>query len=315
MLTTFAVIFPVFALIFCGWWLRKAKLVSQHATTELNKFVILLALPALLFDIVATAKWQELWQPGFIVAFLLGTLGLFVVTVFLQKLRGDTLENAAINGLNSSYANTGFMGFPLLLALQGQASQTYVLSATIITVCILFAISIILLETGLSTQQKRSAMLLGVTKRLIKNPIIIAPACAALLPLFDVQLPRFAHASLTLLGNAAAPCALVTIGLFLADNIQKRPSFSVNSIVLVATKLLLQPLLVFLLAYYVLALPSVVVFCAVLISALPTGTGPFMLAEYYRLDCRKTADVILLSTVLSPFTLTAILMLFTECLL
>jgi hypothetical protein len=41
----------------------------------------------------------------------------------------------------------------------------------------------------------------------------------------------------------------------------------------------------------------------VLIAALPTGTGPFMLAELHRRESDVTATVILVSTVLSVLTI------------
>jgi hypothetical protein len=45
---------------------------AAHATGELNRFVVWLALPALLFDIVAKAHWSEIWQPGFVAVCGLG---------------------------------------------------------------------------------------------------------------------------------------------------------------------------------------------------------------------------------------------------
>jgi predicted permease len=42
-------------------------------------------------------------------------------------------------------------------------------------------------------------------------------------------------------------------------------------------------------------------------SALPTGTGPFMVAEFYKREATVTARVVLISTVLSVATLTALI--------
>jgi predicted permease len=49
-------------------------------------------------------------------------------------------------------------------------------------------------------------------------------------------------------------------------------------------------------------LPPLLTHTAVLLAALPTGTGPFMLAEFYRREATVTAKVILVSTVVSLLT-------------
>jgi malonate transporter and related proteins len=46
---------------------------------------------------------------------------------------------------------------------------------------------------------------------------------------------------------------------------------------------------------------------AVLLAALPTGTGPFMLAEFYRREASITGRVVLTSTIVSVATITAYL--------
>lgn len=64
MLSTLIVILPIFALIFSGWLARRIGALGAHATTELNRFVVYLALPALLLDITANARWSDVWRPA-----------------------------------------------------------------------------------------------------------------------------------------------------------------------------------------------------------------------------------------------------------
>lgn len=80
MLPIFSILVPIFALILSGWVARKSGTLGPTATSEMNRFVVYLALPALLFDVVANAKLDELWQPEF-----LGTFGLSVGLVFLNR--------------------------------------------------------------------------------------------------------------------------------------------------------------------------------------------------------------------------------------
>ena len=56
----------------------------------------------------------------------------------------------------------------------------------------------------------------------------------------------------------------------------------------------------------ILNLPTFWIYAAVLVSALPTGTGPFMLAQYYRADGALISRVVLITTLGSVITLSAV---------
>ena len=308
MFSTLTVVLPIFALIFAGWVVRRIDALGSQATTELNRFVVYLALPTLLFDIVAHARWSELWQPGFIAVFGSSCLVVFALTLWV-RLRGTRhLADATIDGLNAGYANTGFIGFPLALVALGKEALAPTLVASIITVCVLFAAAIILIEIGLQTEQRGAQLVWKVARSLLRNPLLVAPVLGALVPLAGLSVPASVETFLKLLGGAASPCALVALGLFLA---QKRsgPSESLvgSTALLVVCKLLLQPALAWVLATFVFRLPPLLSHTAVLLAALPTGTGPFMLAEFYRREADVTSNVILVSTILSLLTVSCYL--------
>jgi len=76
----------------------------------------------------------------------------------------------------------------------------------------------------------------------------------------------------------------------------------------VALKLLLHPALAWVLAYHVFPLPPLWAQAAVLLCALPTGTGPYMLAELYGRGGAGVSRAILWSTLGSVPTLSLGLM-------
>ena len=307
MLTTLFVVLPVFALIFSGWGAFKLKILGPHAIAELNRFVVYLALPALLFDIMANTNGSELWQPGFIAVFLLSSAIAFALP-FVVRLRGKLpLADTALDGLNAAYPNTGYMGIPLSMIAFGSGVLAATTISIIITVCVTFAFAIVLIEIGLQTEKKPLRLIWKVMRSLIRNPLLVAPALGAAASFLGLTIPAPAETFLKMLGAAASPCALVALGLFLAQP-RKIERESVNAIAfLVAVKLIVQPLATWLLAVYVFGLPSLLAQSAALLAALPTGTGPFMLAEHYRREATITSNVILYSTVLSILTLSAYL--------
>jgi malonate transporter len=305
-LSVLSAVLPIFALILAGWLARRIGVMSSHAAGELNRFVVYLALPALLLDIVANARWDEIWQPGFIAAFGSGA-GIVFAIIVTVRLRTQHLADATIDGLNAAYANTGFMGFPLALSVLGSSALAPTMVATILTVCMLFAVALILIEIGLQKERLPRHMAMKVTRSLIRNPLLIAPLLGATFMALGLQMPGPAERFLKVLESAASPCALVALGLFLAE---KRPSATVSLGVtssLVALKLLAQPAITWMLAMWAFRLTPNTTHLAVLLAALPTGTGPFMVAEFYRREAALTSRVVLFSTVVSLITITAYL--------
>ncbi|WP_454883110.1 AEC family transporter [Sphingomonas oryzagri] len=84
MLSTLMIVLPIFALVLVGWLVRRIGALGPHATTELNRFVVYLALPALFFDIVAHGRWIYIWQPGFVAAFGLAGAMVFACTAAIN---------------------------------------------------------------------------------------------------------------------------------------------------------------------------------------------------------------------------------------
>ncbi|KDR35394.1 transporter [Caballeronia grimmiae] len=298
----FSIILPVFGLVFAGFACRKLGKLGPAAASELNRFVVYLALPALLFDTMARTPLAMLDQPAFIAVFGIGSAVVFALTLGVRLMQSRPLADASIDGLNAAYPNTGFVGLPLCLLAFGKESLAPAVIATILTVCVLFGVAIVLIELGLQTQRHIGATVWRVAKSLCKNPLLIAPVAGALFNASGLVLPQGGEALIKLLGGAASPCALVALGLFLGG---KSEAHNVRTTgVLVALKLVAQPLLTWWLAVHVFKLPGLWAKTAVILSALPTGTGPFMLAEFYRRDGSVTSSTILFSTVLSLVTVT-----------
>ena len=308
MLATLEILLPVFGLILAGFACRRSGVLGPNSASELNRFVVWLALPALLFDTMAHATWQQLYQPAFVAAFSLACVVVFVLILATRLLSGRHLADASVDAIAASYPNTGYIGFPLGLIAFGPASLTPTTIATILVACVLFALAIVLIEVGLQTERTPHKLGLKVLGSLARNPLIVSPIAGVLFASLHVALPSSAETFLKLLMGAASPCALVSLGLFLAEKRPVEPGTGGISLLLTGVKLVVQPALTWWLAVRVFGLPSTMVEMAVVLAALPTGTGPFMLAEFYRREAQITSRVILLSTIGSVVTLSLLLM-------
>jgi malonate transporter len=295
--------FPVFALILAGTIAGRYGLLDAAVTNALNRFVVSLALPALLFDVTAHAPLGQVLDWGFVAAFGGGILGTLVLMI--PSFRRQSLTSASLRGLNATYANVGFMGIPLCAMAFGPASLGPVVIAVIITASVQFAGVIALIEIDRHGGGGGGGVARIVVPRLMRNPLLIAPLLGLVIDGLGFAVPVPIGAFVKLLGQAASPCALVATGLFIAAH---RSDFRLGPVtLLVALKLIAQPAIAWIIAGPILhlaPLPSVVV---VLLSALPTGTGPFILAEAYDTDRGPAAATILLTTVLSVLTVSALL--------
>lgn len=289
--------FPLLALILLGWFLRRRNLLGAGAARELTAFVVWLALPSLLFEGISGASWQQLWQPQFVIAYAGAMVATFVVT-FVCLPRTMAFADRCLDCFGATYANSGFIGIPLSVLLLGKEALIPATIATLLTAVLLFAVGIVLLEIGGSTTASPLASMRKAARAVARNPLVVATLLGGVWSATGRVMPQAPHRLLELLSGAAGPCALVSIGVLLA---QPAPAGSATTSLtpIVVAKLVVLPALCALLAIKVFALPPVWATTAVLLNALPTGTGPFMLAEFYGRDVARASRIMFVTTILS----------------
>ena len=303
MLYVFNVVLPVFLLILIGYVGGRTGKLGINASVELNRFVVWLALPAQLFNFAANSGWQTLWQPGFITAFFLSCLIVFLLVLLVSWVCHRDLAAASFDSLSASYSNTGYMGIPLCALALGQDGLAPAIISTFI-VFVMFALATVLIEIGILSHKKPHEIGLSVIKSLCTNPLLIAPVAGLLWASSDLTLYDPIAQVIAFLAAASTPCALVSIGLFL---MQKSTAAPAQAWGISLAKLILQPLIAWVIAGPILELPALWVSAIVILSALPTGTGPFMLAQYYKADGSVISRVVLITTVSSLLTLSLFL--------
>jgi malonate transporter and related proteins len=304
LLPVLSVVVPVFALILAGFIAGKTGKLGPNASTEINRFVVWLALPAQLFNFTANSDWQTLWQPGFIIAFSTGCFAVFIALLLYRWYHTRDWAAASFTGLSGSYSNTGYMGIPLCLLALGDSGLAPAVIATLVVVCGLFALAIVFIEFGKQSHKPWYEIIGIVLGSLVKNPLLVSPVAGVAWSASGLQMIEPAQQFLSFLAAAASPCALVSIGLFLMQKSEGKVSGVWN---LTFIKLIVQPGVAWLVAGPILGLPLFWVQAAVLMSALPTGTGPFMLAQYYQADGSAISRVVLQTTLGSIVTLSMII--------
>lgn len=304
----FNIVLPVFAIVAAGYVCGWRKLLGAESSQALNGFVYWVALPALLFRAMADVDLEQVWNLPFIASFA----GALIVTWVLSSIVGKRvfrLDNAeaALHGLNGAYPNTGFMGIPLAIAAFGEEAALPAIVAAVISV---LSVALAIVPIEMARQQQANPMkLVGLAvSALVRNPMIVAPLAGLLWAWGGVQMPVAVDTFTGILGAAAGPCALFSIGLFLVGKPMTEDLDEVAA--MSVAKLFVQPLLTALAILVLFPTDPLWAAVAIMSAALPIGSGPFVLAQAQGIYVKRTSTVILATTVLSILTLSGFFLLF-----
>jgi malonate transporter and related proteins len=301
-----ASVVPLFAVVFLGYVAGKARFFSEAGVKALVAFVFNFALPPFLFRLMAETDLAAIAQWAFLGAYALGALIMFVAGAAAAGLL-FRLPPAGliIQGFGSAFANGVLLGLPLLLWLFGE--QGAVPALLIITLdVILFGIVTVLLEltSGRAAGARRVG---GQTIRAIAvNPIIMATFLGILFGLTGAALPDVVDRTLGFIGQAAPPTALFALGATLS--LRKVAGNLGPAGVMVAFKLLVHPLVVWLLVTQVIVLEPFWANAAVIFAAGPVGANVFIFAQHYEAGVEAASSAIVISTALAMLTISALLL-------
>jgi len=302
------VVLPVYAILAAGWAAGRFGPFGPAATGVLNDFVYWIAFPALIFKAMATAPIAAIFDMPFLMAYSAGVFGTFAVSyvVGLLVFRGRPAA-LAIQAMCVVFANTGFMGVPLLPTAFGEAALLPALLLTVYNAAFVIVIFVVIIELDLRADDPPLRIVARVLRSVLFNPLVLAALAGVAWSMSGFMLPAPVRTFSDILGAAAAPAALVAMGLFLVGKPLRAGLGEVGW--LVALKLLLQPALVAWIALGPLALSPLQANSAILSAALPTGSLVFVIAYRYQLYVERSTSVILISTGLSCVTLSALLLL------
>ncbi|PTM38564.1 AEC family transporter [Bosea sp. 124] len=292
---------PFFAVIAFGALMSGRMGLGPEAIRILNVFAFFVAAPAMILRVVARQPLAELWNMAFFGA--LSAIAIVVLLVGLavaRKLLRLPYLDAVSRGQALIACNFTFLGIPLMLAFLGDAAAGPIAIALIIDGAVVLPFAYGLLEAG-----RGDGSLAASAWKLVRgtffNPFMLSILGGVVLSLGQITIPEPIDRFLGFLGPAAAPAGIFALGL--ATRQWSRGGWPLGSILpLVAGKLILHPLIVFVVMAYVLRLDPFWVKAGVLYSALPIASNVFLLAERAGGDARVIALSVVASTALAALS-------------
>ena len=294
---------PFFALIGVGYLSGRTRFFSEEATAYLTKFVFYFALSAMLFRFAANLTFADVFDWNFVLAYLLGTLSIYVIATIVGMVRGIGVAQSAVEAQCAAIGNVGFLGIPMLALLLGESAIGLVMMVLAVDL-IVFGSLIVIIITGSRDGRMSPAILRTVGMGLVKNPMIVSISLGLLVSAFALPIPAPVNEFVTILGGAATPGALFAIGASLASKSAERLSvagwLSFCKLVLHPIAVAVAALMIFDVAPY----PAGVMIAA---AALPVAGNVYILAQHYGVAPQRVSATILISTAFSVLTVSAVI--------
>lgn len=312
MLDVLAITGPIYLVIAAGFVATRLGLFQRNDMRVFGKYVIFIALPALLFNALSQRSVAEVLNPVFVAAYAGGALVAMTAGIlWALRMARKPLSASAIVGMGMSCSNSGFIGFPLVAQLLGGATAGVGLAlAMIVENFLLLPLALAIADIDVAAGQAQSRWrrlggAMGQSLRAVtRNPMVYGIAAGFVFSLAGWQLPEPAARAVNLFALSCAAISLFVIGGSLVGIEARGMLRDVSAIAL--GKLLLHPLATLAFVWLLPPMTRDLQTAVVVMSAVPMlGIYP-ILAQKHGHDGMAAAAQ-LGTTVASFFTLTLLL--------
>lgn len=297
---------PVFLLVALGLGLVRAGLITKAFAEGANRFVYRVSLPALIVSSLTHGKldlraagWPAA-AAGLAVLVLVG-IGLLAARLCeCRKGRAATFVQGVFRG------NLAFVGIPVLASATGGEDPAFIAQAVLVFAPLMLLYNVVAVLLFHFAHHPGGSYLKAVGG-IASNPLIVATLVGGLIAGLLPPLPVFLAKTLELLGDPAAPLALLCIGAAMAD-----ASFRSDlrtTLVMALLKLGLCPLLTWI-AARALGVSGQGMQIAMIFAACPVAAASYVFARELGGDEKLASNAVVLSTALAPVSLMIVLALF-----
>lgn len=300
-------VLPVFGMIVLGYGLTKVGIFDGPSGKGITLFVFNVAIPALLFKTVATIGPQEGAPWGLWIAFFGGLAITWLVTAFVSRFTdGLSASGGAAASMAAGFGNLALLGTPLALAHFGQGVAIPLGMILSVHAPILWFTATLHRELarhsgGFSVSRTAKELFWN----LATNGIVLGLLAGAVWRFTGFGLHPIADRMLAMLADASVPTALFALGVSLAGY-SLRGAWNAM-FVLIGLKMVLMPVVVFLLVKHTVALPPLWAKVAVLFAAMPSGANAFLFAQRNEESVPAVSGAIALGTGLAAISASILL--------
>jgi predicted permease len=214
MLDILAITGPIFLCIALGYLTTRGGLFDRGDMRVFGKFLINLALPALLFNALSQRSVGEIFNGPYLAAYALGGLIMLAGTVlWYRKVAHEGMARSAIMAMGMTCPNSGYVGYPVMLLTLGAPVAGVALALNMVVENLL----IIPILLALADMERHEAghwrqLVMQTLQGLARNPLIIAIVAGFLVSALGIPMPSPVSRTVTLFAQASSAISLFVIG-------------------------------------------------------------------------------------------------------
>ena len=298
-------LFPIFTLLLLGWFLKRQGLTDADFLQAADRLIYYIFFPIMLFWKIGGASLEQGIAWDFCIASLCTLFAMFVLSTVVIKL--FHISNFQAGSFSQScYRFNTYIGVAVILNSLGAEGIKYfgIMIGFAIPIINAFAVSTLIWFSGRDVAPgKRLGILL---KALVGNPLILGCLAGILYAQTVGGFPVFINNSLSLISMVALPLALISIGGSLSFAGVKG---NLGVSLLAATlKLLILPVIGYFF-YSLFGVTGIPFKVGMIFLTLPASTAIYVLSSQMNSDTELASSAIVISTLLSFFSLSLVLLL------
>lgn len=291
---------PLFLMVFFGWVLVKIDFFNRSVTKALSQFVFKLLMPVMLFHLMSDASQRPPVDWKVLIAFFGSCVAVYCLGSWLGgRLFHQDSTGRVITGMGGIFGNNVQLGVPIVQTSLGTAAMPTISLLIIFNVLLLWTSATACVEFGRTGGNIDWRKFLVALKNIFKNPIVLGILIGTGWSLTGWRLPQVVDQSAALISGATTPCALIVVGMGLAEH-----SFTAalpKACVVTVLKLALQPFLVWIFCVF-LGLDALQTNAATLLACLPVAINLYIMATQFESEEGAASNAIFVSTFISAFT-------------
>lgn len=281
-------------LISCiGMICYKTGIITKQAQKSFSAFVLKVVIPVFIFMSFQTELSAELIN-GMLAALALSILShLIMIAVSMLLIRKKEKNEYAIERFSLVYTNCGFMGIPLIGAVFGSEGALYATVYLTVFNVLVWTHGLIVIKNNFSKKE-----LIGVLTSPTMISIVLGIICLA----FGIRLPEILSKPLEYISALNTPLPMTVAGVMIAQNSFKETVTDIRAIGVSALKLLVVPMIVFLIIMFI-PCNEVVLMSVMLSVSCPTATIGTLFAIENNKNAAYASRIFAITTVASSITM------------
>lgn len=285
----------MFVYMAIGGLLFQKGLITKEGSKSLANLLLYVVLPCVVVKSFCVARTPERMS-GLLVSFL-AALGILLLAMAVSHL---LFQKNPIDDFGAAFSNAGFMGFPLVAAVQGSEAIFYAAGFVALLNALQWTYGQSLISGDPSYRSP---------KAILKNPLVLSLLLGILIFCFELPVPAIASDLLAALAALNAPLAMVILGVYLAQTDARTLFNDPHLYVVAAARLVLIPLLTILVLKLLPAQYAAIATTLVIVAAAPIGSNVAVYAQKLGKDYAYAVRGVCLSTLLSAITMPLLMLL------